>query len=147
MDDGKGGYHNLEVYQIAHDLAVKAHAMTLKLPTFETYEEGSQLRRCTKRISAGIVEGYALRKYRDQYLHYLYRSLGSSDESQEHLRFLWETRSLTDREEYTKLLEGYESLSRKLSRFIVGVERTHRPTSFLRGSDIGHPASDIEEVS
>jgi len=35
-------YRNLEIYQLAHTLAVKVHQMSLKLPKFEMYEEGQQ---------------------------------------------------------------------------------------------------------
>ena len=33
-------YKKLEVYQLAHSLAVEIHAMSLKLPKYELYEEG-----------------------------------------------------------------------------------------------------------
>lgn len=36
-----GGYHKLEIYNLAHLLGVKIHGMTLSLPKFEMYEEGS----------------------------------------------------------------------------------------------------------
>jgi len=32
--------------------------MSLNLPKYEMYEEGSQLRRCSKGITSCIVEGY-----------------------------------------------------------------------------------------
>ncbi|MES0350947.1 MAG: four helix bundle protein [Desulfobacteria bacterium] len=38
-------YKDLEVYSLSYDLAVKVHKMSLKLPKYETYEEGSQIRR------------------------------------------------------------------------------------------------------
>ncbi|MEX1138429.1 MAG: four helix bundle protein [Bacteroidota bacterium] len=39
--------------------------MSLTLPSFERYEEGSQIRRPSKSISSNIVEGFALRKYKN----------------------------------------------------------------------------------
>ena len=38
-----GGYKKLKIYCLAHDLAVRIHKMTLKLPRFEMFEEGSQI--------------------------------------------------------------------------------------------------------
>jgi len=51
-------YRDLEIYKLAKKLAVEIHKMTLTLPKFELYEEGSQIRRSSKAIGANIVEGY-----------------------------------------------------------------------------------------
>ena len=85
------GYKKLENYQLAHKLAVKVHEMTLALPSFEKFEEGDQARRSSKSVSSQIVEGYSLRKYKNEFLHYLYRAYGSSHETKEHLEYLFET--------------------------------------------------------
>ena len=37
----EAGYKKLKIYKLAHDLALKVHKMTLNLPKFETFEEGS----------------------------------------------------------------------------------------------------------
>ncbi len=34
-------YRELEIYQLAYKLAMKIHYMSLKLPKYELYEEGS----------------------------------------------------------------------------------------------------------
>jgi four helix bundle protein len=125
------GCRRLEVYQIAHALGVRIHAMTLKLPWFENREEGSQIRRSSKSVSAQIVEGYRLRKYRDEYLHYLHRAAASADETREHLDYLVETGSLRDLAEYSYLATQANNLVAKLTRFIVGVERDHSKPFFL----------------
>ena len=137
------GYKDLEIYVQSHDLAVRVHDMTKRLPAFEDYEEASQVRRSSKRISAGIVEGYALRKYRDEFLHFLYRSLASSDETAEHLQFLWETKSLKDKKTFTDLIEGYVVLSKRIGAFIMGVERHHTTPAYLPASKIKNPKSKI----
>ena len=127
------GYKDLRIYQQAHTLAVKVHALTLQLPRFELYEEGSQARRSSKRVSASIVEGYRQRKYRDEFIRYLYRSLGSSDETLEHLEVLHETGSAAGHPEVVELISSYTQLSRQVARFISGVERFHTtPASVAR---------------
>lgn len=68
------GHKKLEIYQMAHRLAVRVHEMSLKLPAFERFEEGSQIRRSSKSIPSNIVEGFALRRYKNEFLHYLFRS-------------------------------------------------------------------------
>ena len=93
------------------------------------FEEGGQIRRSSKRISASIVEGYALRKYKAEYLHYLYRAYGSAEETIEHLDYLWQTESLTDESLYRNLISDGQQLNRQLFTFIQGVERSHNPVS------------------
>lgn len=128
----EAGYKRLEVYQMAHDLAVKVHKMSLSLPKIETFEEASQIRRSSKSVSAQIVDGFALRKYRNEYIHYLYRAYGSSEETVEHLRVLQETGSRQDTTQANALIEGYLTLNRKLFSFIQAVERQHTSPEYLR---------------
>jgi len=49
-------YKDLEIYELSYDLAVKVHKMSLKLPQYQTYEEGSQVRKSSKGITSCIVE-------------------------------------------------------------------------------------------
>ncbi len=127
------GYGSLEIYQEAHRLAVEIHGMTMKLPPFEAHEEGSQIRRSSKSVPAQIAEGYALRKYRDEFLHYLHRALASSDETPAHLRLLRDTKSLKDPQAFSSLSTGYETLSKRIASFIIGVERNHSLPRYLSG--------------
>jgi four helix bundle protein len=126
------GARHLEVYQLAHKLAVSIHKMSMRLPSHELFEEGQQIRKSSKSAAAQIVEGYRLRKYRDEYLHYLHRAAGSADETHEHLDLLYETRSLKDLLLYSTLKSQSDQLLSKLTRFIVGVERSHSKPFYLR---------------
>jgi len=72
-----------------------------------------------------LVEGYRLRKYRDNFLFYLWRALGSADETKEHLAYLYETGSLKDPLLYAALTADSEKLLSKLMTFIQGVEAKH----------------------
>jgi four helix bundle protein len=57
-------YRNLDVWQLAGELVIAIHEMTLtKLPKFEMFEEGSQIRRAIKSVKSNIVEGYGRRRY------------------------------------------------------------------------------------
>ena len=50
-------YEDLGIYKIAKELAVEVHKMTLeKLPKFEMYEQGSQIRRSSKSVVSNISE-------------------------------------------------------------------------------------------
>ncbi len=128
----EAGYKRLDIYRLAHSLALRIHKMTLTLPKFETYEEGGQVRRSSKSVTNQIVEGFALRKYKAEYLHYLYRSYGSCEESIEHITYLCETESLSDKVLAQELLEEYTKLSKMLFRFIQSVEESHATPAFIR---------------
>jgi four helix bundle protein len=116
MADPLTGCRNLEIYKLAHSLISPIHAMTLRLPHFEMFEEGAQIRKSSTSASALIVEGYRLRKHRDQFLHYLHRALGSADETREHLDILHETGSLRgDGSQYQHFRSENDKLVAKLS--------------------------------
>jgi four helix bundle protein len=48
-------YKDLEIYNLSYDLAFRVHKMSLGLPKYEIYEEGSQVRRSSKGITSSIA--------------------------------------------------------------------------------------------
>ena len=130
MSERKNRPHeSLEVYQLAHALALRVHRLTMNLPKHETYEEGSQARRSSKSVSSQIVEGHSLRCYKAEYLHYLWRSYAGAEETIEHLQYLSETGSVNPQEttECAELVAQYALLCRKLFNYIESVEKHHDP--------------------
>lgn len=117
---------------MAHRLAVEAHKMSMHLPKHEMYEQGSQIRRASKSVSAQIVEGYCLRKHKNEFLLYLNRAYASAEETIEHLELLHETKSLTDENLYQQLRAEYEQLCGKLFRFIQAVSEGHELPRYLK---------------
>jgi four helix bundle protein len=127
-------YRDLEIWELAREAAVAVHRMTVReLPTFETYEEASQIRRSVKSIRSNIVEGYGRRRYKQEFIRFLVFAHASCDETIDHLEGLFETGSLTNEKLYRGLQSQLDLLGRKLHVFIQGVEREH----------ISHPASRI----
>ncbi|MEK7310145.1 MAG: four helix bundle protein [Planctomycetota bacterium] len=114
-------YKDLEVYKLAHSLAVEIHKMALKLPHFELYEEGSQIRRSSKTIPANIVEGFGRKRYKLDYIKFLIYAHSSCNETIEHMELLYETDSLKDKKIFDYFMEEYDKLGRKLNRFIEAV--------------------------
>jgi four helix bundle protein len=47
-------YRELEIFKESKRLAVEVHKMTMQLPKYEWYEEGSQIRRASKSVCALI---------------------------------------------------------------------------------------------
>lgn len=100
--------------------------MSLTLPRFELYEEGSQIRRSAKSIRSNIVEGYGRRRYKADFIKFLVHAHASADETVDHLDGLWETKSLASEDVYQRLKISTETLGRKLNTFIQAVEKDHR---------------------
>lgn len=119
-------YRNLEVWQRSHDLVVDIHKMSLsKLPKFEMFEEGTQIRRSMKSVKSTIVEGYGRRRYKQDFIRFLTYAHASCDETTDHLETLFETGSLADQPLYQQLHDKLLVLGRKLSCFIDAVETRH----------------------
>lgn len=120
------GCKKLEVWKIARQVVIDIHIMTLNdLPKFEMYEVGSQIRRSSKSIRSNIVEGYGRRKYKQEFLRYLTYSIGSKDETIDHLETLFETGSLKDEVKFEDLQQRITLLGKKLYNFYQSVEREH----------------------
>ena len=119
-------YKKLEIWQLVRELVIDIHKMTLhKLPNFEMYEEGRQIRKSVKSVKSTIVEGYGRRRYKQEFIRFLTYSAGSNDETIDHLETLFETESLTDQELYKDLSERLDMLGRKLNLFIKSVGKSH----------------------
>lgn len=118
-------YKDLEVWQIAKELVIEIHKMTLTLPKFEMYEEGSQIRRSSKSVRSTIVEGYGRRKYKNDFIKFITYAVASTDETIDHLETLFETESLLDIELYNRFLNRANLLGKKLIKFLEAVERQH----------------------
>ena len=103
-------YKDLEVWQIARELSIEIHRMTLSLPKFEMYQEGSQIRRSSKSLRSNIVEGYGRRRYKNEFIRFITYSIASNDETIDHLETLYETESLKDKELFEKLLDNLPEL-------------------------------------
>jgi four helix bundle protein len=118
---------NLEIYKLAHEIVIEIHNITLtKIPKFEMYEEGNQIRRSSKSTKSNIVEGYGRRSYKNDFIRFLVYALSSNDETIDHLRNLYETGSLSDNMIYTNLNQKLIILGKQLNKFIDAVEKSHR---------------------
>lgn len=119
------GYKDLKVYQISRELAIEVHKMSLNLPKFELYEEGSQIRRSSKSITSNIVEGYGRRNYKNDFIRFITFAISECDETQVHLDFLYNTGSLRDNELFNNLSDKYKMLGKMLTGFLEAVIKKH----------------------
>jgi len=110
-------YKDLEIYSESKRLAIEVHKISLALPKFELFEEGSQIRRSSKAVTSLIVEGYGRKKYKADFIKYLIYSHAECDETITHLELLFETESFKDKEKFDQLINDYSILSKKLNKF------------------------------
>jgi len=121
-----GNYKELEIYQISFTLAIKVHQLTMTLPKYELYEQGSQVRRSAQSIKDNIAEGFGRRRYKLEYIRYLIFAHASCDEAINQLEMinkLYFAESPID-----ALINEYNTLGSKINRFIQHVEKNWNST-------------------
>ena len=118
-------YKELDVYKISFDLFIRVHKFTLRLPKYELYELGSQLRRSADSVNSNIVEGYGRKKYKKDFLKFLIYSHSSNDEAINHLKkisLLYQ--NLAD--EAIQLTTEYDLFGGKMNNFVEYVNKNWR---------------------
>ena len=118
-----GPYKNLTVWQKAMVLAKDIYSVTANYPKNEVYGLVSQMRRCVVSIPSNIAEGYG-RGTNNDLVHFLYISLGSSNELETQLLLSREFTYLSD-DDASMLLQLNEQVSKMLSSLIY--KRTQNP--------------------
>jgi four helix bundle protein len=122
-------YKDLSIYQTAFLLAKEVHILSFKMPKYEIYELGSQVRRAAQSIRSNIVEGYGRRKYKADFIKFLVFADGSLLETESHLNMIAELYSI---EGVSVIIEKYNQLGKQLQKFIQYVEtnwQTGKPTT------------------
>jgi four helix bundle protein len=117
-------FEDLEIYQMAFDLALQLHKATLKLPRFELHEQGGQSRRSSKGIKDTIAEGFGRRRYKPEFIRYLTFAHASCDEVRSQLKMM--IILYPEIEEFPGLLDSYGILGKKINKFIQYVENNWR---------------------
>jgi len=121
-------YKKLEIWQLAREVVLEIHKMSLKLPKFEMYEEGSQIRRSSKSVKSNLVEGYGRRNYKNDYIRFITYALASNDETIDHLETLYETKSLADEKTFKRIDSKLQILGKKINNFLQSVQKQHMST-------------------
>ena len=70
-----------------------------------------------------IVEGYARRRYKLDFIRYLIYAIVECDETIVHLDAIYDTRSLTNVKLYLQLKNAYVTLTKKINRYTQWVEK------------------------
>lgn len=107
-------YKELEVWQIAMDLAEQCYVATRTFPKEELFGMTSQMRRAAASIPANIAEGQG-REYTKEFLNFLSIARGSLMEVETHL-MLSRRVGLLNQERLDPLLALTDLTSRMLTR-------------------------------
>jgi four helix bundle protein len=126
-------YKDLEIYKHAYKLAIRVHRESLKLPSFQLYEQGSQIRRSSKGIKDAISEGYGRRRYKADYIKFLTYSIASCDETSNHITTIKEL--YPDLASFNELETEYDILGRKINNYLQYVEESWRICRCLKYVD------------
>lgn len=113
-------YRDLDIYKDAFQLALKVHKLSLTLPKYELYEQGSQIRRSTKSIKDQIVEGYGRKRYKNDFIKFLTYSQASCDEATSQLEMI--NKLYFEENPLTELIESYNVLGKRINKFIQYVD-------------------------
>jgi four helix bundle protein len=119
-------YTDLEIYTLAYSLAIEVHKMSLGLPKYELYEQGSQIRRSSKSIKDNIAEGFGRRKYKKEYVRFLTFAQASCDETLSQLNMINDIHFQANPND--QLIREYQLLGKKINLFIQSVEHHWKTT-------------------
>lgn len=85
----------------------------LKLPDYEKYDLGSQIRRAAVSVPANMAEGWAKKRFIKEFKHHLDISLGSCKEMIVHLEICKALKYLQGKE-IDPIISRYDALSGKI---------------------------------
>jgi len=118
-------YNKLHIYNIAFELFIETHQLSLQLPKYELYELGSQLRRSADSVVTNIAEGYGRNNYKGDFIKFLTYSQASCDETVCHLSKI--TRLYPELSpKFKEKSEQYNLLGGKINNFIKYVQLNWR---------------------
>ncbi len=113
-------YKDLDIYKMAFELSIKVHKLSLELPKFELYEQGSQIRRSSKSVKDNIAEGYGRKRYKADFIKFLVYAQASNDECLNQIETIIEL--YTEKKDWIKLQSEFNILGMKINKFIQYVE-------------------------
>ena len=123
-DKTKLDVEDLQIYQIAYELMIEIHQVTLSYPKIEQYAGiADQLRRSSKSITANIVEGFGKQRfYKEEFKRMLVYSIGSCDETMLWIKASHDLGYIDDATRH-HYIHSYKILVKKLSAFTANLKR------------------------
>ena len=110
-------FEKLEVYRIAFQLESKLFEILSKKQAYRFENTCQQILRSSSSVSANIAEGCGKKYFTKEFIRFLNIALGSSDETQHHLKALF-LRKFVLKEDYDYFARRYKNLSVKILNLI-----------------------------
>jgi len=112
---------DLDVFKLAHDLALKIYSVTRQFPREETYSLVDQMRRAAISVGMNLMEG-AMRLGTKEYRQFVGIARGSAGEVCYQL-LLARDLNYVSNETYQELRSGYDRVIQMLSRLSQTLNR------------------------
>jgi len=113
-------YKDLEIHQIAFELAAKIYSKSLELPNHDKFEIGSQIRQSSQAIKDAIAEGYGRKKYKADFIKFLIYAHASQLEAKSQAEFIFHIHQI---DSWKHIAEELDNLGIKINNFINYVEK------------------------
>ena len=113
-------YRDLNIYNDTFDLAIKMHQLSLRIPKYEIYELGSQIRRSSQSIRSNIIEGYGRKIYKNEFIKFLTYAYASCLETQSHIEMINNLYNLDEDKDFFK---KSDDLGKQIFAFIEYVRK------------------------
>jgi len=115
-------HKDLDVWKQSIDLVVEIYRLTQHFPQEDTYELISQMKRAAISIPSNIAEG-AARDHKNEYIRFLYISLGSLSELDTLLIISEKLGYLSGQENYSKKINAVKQM---LNGLIASLKKTEK---------------------
>jgi four helix bundle protein len=111
----------LDVFKLAHELALKVYSVTKNFPKEETYSLVDQTRRVAASVGANLFEG-AMRLGSKEYRQFAGIARGSAGEVCYHLLLARDLKYISE-DTYQELRSGYDRVTQMLFRLSQSLNR------------------------
>ena len=118
------GHEELEVYQIAFEMAMQIFELSKRFPIEERYSLTDQMRRSSRSVCANLAEAWRKRRYRAAFIAKLSDSEAEAAETQTWINFAVKCGYLNEGIG-VELVSSYNSILGKLVKII------HNPSPWL----------------
>jgi four helix bundle protein len=112
---------DLDVFKLAHELALKTYAVTKKFPREETFSLVDQTRRAASSVGMNLMEG-AMRLGSKEYRQFVGIARGSAGEVCYQLLLATDLQHINE-DPYSELRSGYDRVIQMLSRLARTLDR------------------------
>lgn len=108
-------YKDLDVYNLAYEVAMEIFEVTKRFPKEEQYSLTSQMVRSSRSVSANISEGWAKRNYENYFKQHLIHALGSNSETINWVSFAKDCNYIST-EEANKIFKKLDQVGKMLNK-------------------------------